>query len=164
MAASAKRIGLPAAIGIALAACSTSPDATADGTLKVSAEVADCPVIEHLDVVPLEVVRTGEIDVAGALSSGYPDREWSATAGSFDDSSALRTRYRCDLAGEQILTFTVDPGGPCEDAAQARVTCSFSPTCGDGVLDPGEECDDGNTSPGDGCSKRCLRKPVDAGD
>jgi cysteine-rich repeat protein len=30
-----------------------------------------------------------------------------------------------------------------------------SATCGDGVVDPGEECDDGNTIDGDGCSG-CL--------
>ncbi|MEO6777578.1 MAG: DUF4215 domain-containing protein [Kofleriaceae bacterium] len=30
------------------------------------------------------------------------------------------------------------------------------PRCGDGVLDPGEECDDGNPSSGDGCSATCL--------
>lgn len=31
--------------------------------------------------------------------------------------------------------------------------CDF---CGDGVLDPGEECDDGNLVDGDGCSAVCL--------
>ncbi|MBX3247794.1 MAG: DUF1996 domain-containing protein [Myxococcales bacterium] len=29
-------------------------------------------------------------------------------------------------------------------------------TCGDGVLDPTEECDDGNTESGDGCSAFCV--------
>ena len=29
-------------------------------------------------------------------------------------------------------------------------------TCGDGVVDVGEECDDGGTSGGDGCSATCL--------
>ncbi len=30
------------------------------------------------------------------------------------------------------------------------------PFCGDGVLDPGEECDDGNNIDGDGCSANCT--------
>jgi len=30
------------------------------------------------------------------------------------------------------------------------------PRCGDGFLDPGEECDDGNTFSGDGCSDKCV--------
>ncbi|MEP6862757.1 MAG: myxococcus cysteine-rich repeat containing protein [Deltaproteobacteria bacterium] len=29
------------------------------------------------------------------------------------------------------------------------------PTCGNGVVDPGETCDDGNTNNGDGCSSTC---------
>jgi cysteine-rich repeat protein len=29
------------------------------------------------------------------------------------------------------------------------------PTCGDGALDPGEQCDDGNTNNGDGCDRTC---------
>jgi len=29
------------------------------------------------------------------------------------------------------------------------------PTCGDGFVDPGEQCDDGNTVSGDGCSASC---------
>jgi len=28
--------------------------------------------------------------------------------------------------------------------------------CGDGTLDPGEQCDDGNTTNGDGCSSECV--------
>ncbi len=28
--------------------------------------------------------------------------------------------------------------------------------CGDGILNPGEECDDGNTVEGDGCSAVCT--------
>ena len=37
-----------------------------------------------------------------------------------------------------------------------EVTClGGPPVCGDGHLDPGEECDDGNTQNGDGCSSTC---------
>ena len=32
------------------------------------------------------------------------------------------------------------------------------PTCGDGVIDTGEECDDMNTNGGDGCSADCLNE------
>src|SRR5262245_64750215 len=31
--------------------------------------------------------------------------------------------------------------------------------CGDGILDPGEECDDGNNANGDGCSATCTKEP-----
>ena len=33
------------------------------------------------------------------------------------------------------------------------------PYCGDGNLDPGEECDDGNNVDGDGCSANCTYEP-----
>jgi cysteine-rich repeat protein len=33
-------------------------------------------------------------------------------------------------------------------------------TCGNGVLDPGEQCDDGNTVDGDGCSASCLSELI----
>ena len=29
-------------------------------------------------------------------------------------------------------------------------------TCGDGVVDPGEQCDDGNLESGDGCEASCA--------
>jgi cysteine-rich repeat protein len=34
-------------------------------------------------------------------------------------------------------------------------------TCGDGIVDCGEECDDGNTIDGDGCSSECRLEPFD---
>jgi cysteine-rich repeat protein len=34
------------------------------------------------------------------------------------------------------------------------------PACGDGLLDPGEECDDGNTLLGDGCADDCTFEVV----
>lgn len=34
------------------------------------------------------------------------------------------------------------------------------PACGDGALDPGEECDDGNLVDGDGCSSVCTIEPL----
>ena len=33
------------------------------------------------------------------------------------------------------------------------------PGCGDGLTQPGEECDDGNQASGDGCSPACLAEP-----
>ena len=36
----------------------------------------------------------------------------------------------------------------------------FAPICGNGVLDPGEQCDDGNLAAGDCCSPACRFEPV----
>ncbi|MHC4129635.1 MAG: hypothetical protein ACYSUA_16025, partial [Planctomycetota bacterium] len=62
------------------------------------------------------------------------------------------------------LTLTVDPvQDPDPDPADLynaafRVRGTAS-TCGDGVTDPGEDCDDGNNITGDGCPMGCLKTP-----
>jgi cysteine-rich repeat protein len=38
------------------------------------------------------------------------------------------------------------------------------PACGNGIGEPGEECDDGNTLPGDGCSLTCTIEVGECGD
>ncbi|MHC4970578.1 MAG: hypothetical protein ACYTF4_18450, partial [Planctomycetota bacterium] len=59
------------------------------------------------------------------------------------------------------LTLTVDPvQDPDPDPADLynaafRVRGTAS-TCGDGWVDPGEDCDDGNNTSGDGCPMGCL--------
>ncbi|MBN1773332.1 MAG: hypothetical protein JXB32_18870, partial [Deltaproteobacteria bacterium] len=45
---------------------------------------------------------------------------------------------------------------PDADAAEDRVG---PPACGDGVLDPGEECDDADLLPADGCDESCRLEP-----
>ena len=53
-----------------------------------------------------------------------------------------------------ICAFGVDAG---VDAAtpDAGLDVRTMRPCGDGVLDPGEQCDDGNTNSGDGCNAFC---------
>jgi len=43
--------------------------------------------------------------------------------------------------------------GPGENGVNCPEDCAV---CGNGVLEPGEECDDGNIAPGDGCSATCT--------
>lgn len=55
---------------------------------------------------------------------------------------------------------------PCsEDAGNCYVDYDAGPACGDGVVNPGEECDDGNSLAGDGCNGACNVEPFfDCGD
>ncbi len=53
----------------------------------------------------------------------------------------------CNESETARLTFTLD--GTCSEA-------SCNDLCGNGMLDPGEECDDGNLIGGDGCSAMCT--------
>jgi cysteine-rich repeat protein len=53
----------------------------------------------------------------------------------------------------------VDPGEACDDGNNVSgdgCPADCSAHCGDGVVDPGEACDDGNTVSGDGCSADCT--------
>ncbi len=51
-------------------------------------------------------------------------------------------------------TCTKEPD--CQDASGKTQACTTS--CGDGNLDPGEDCDDGNGLDGDGCSSKCKEE------
>ena len=51
-------------------------------------------------------------------------------------------------------TCTKEPS--CQDASGKTQACTTS--CGDGNLDPGEDCDDGNGLDGDGCSSKCKKE------
>jgi len=51
-------------------------------------------------------------------------------------------------------TCTKEPN--CLDSSGKTQACSA--TCGDGNIDPNEECDDGNLSDGDGCSSTCKKE------
>jgi cysteine-rich repeat protein len=44
----------------------------------------------------------------------------------------------------------------CQDSSGKTQACSTA--CGDGRLDPGEDCDDGNLVNGDGCSSSCKKE------
>jgi len=47
-------------------------------------------------------------------------------------------------------------GGGNAPSPDAAVTHDAAAFCGDGHLDPGEQCDDGNNTSGDGCSANCV--------
>jgi fibro-slime domain-containing protein len=64
-------------------------------------------------------------------------------------------------SGPQIFAMfdaghPVGPGAACDGASCVDATMSI---CGDGVVEPGEQCDDGNSIPGDGCSGVCQIEP-----
>ncbi|MFH1426079.1 MAG: DUF4215 domain-containing protein, partial [Candidatus Kerfeldbacteria bacterium] len=47
-------------------------------------------------------------------------------------------------------------GGSCRNNQCTTEGDCICPACGDGTVDPGEECDDGNNTDGDGCSAQCT--------
>jgi len=61
------------------------------------------------------------------------------------ESKTLKARACHDNTQSMIVSETYEVGW---------IYCDYC--CGDGVLDPGEECDDGNNIDGDGCSADCT--------
>lgn len=53
---------------------------------------------------------------------------------------------------------------PADDGPDLVADEAAPGSCGDGLLDPGEECDDGNTTDGDGCDGDCTYSCHDATD
>ncbi len=69
--------------------------------------------------------------------------------------------------GNEKITFQAPPNtdywvfvdGDANDSGSFILEIAVVPTCGDGVVDYGEECDDGNLTPKDGCSESCRIEP-----
>lgn len=94
-----------------------------------------CPTIQSWAVTPTQVsVPDGLIDVAvTAGDSGGTDRltyAWGATAGSFADSAAPSTTYRCATLGPQTLTLTVSDG---QSSPVCTATGTFLVSCDSGT-------------------------------
>jgi len=60
------------------------------------------------------------------------------------------------VEGPDTVNVRVVSIGGTSPASAADVFTYVAPTCGNGRLDPGEQCDDGNTFNGDGCSAACT--------
>lgn len=172
--------GLDAAMDVTL-----SPDGlyayTAAATDDAVAVFSRNPTTGALTFVEMQRDGIGGVDglngaTAVALS---PTGSRLYAAGVDDDAIAVFTRnpttgvltfteiQRDGVAGADglngIRSLAIAPTGShlyaaaqIDDAASAfQVTL-----CGDGLIDPGEECDDGNTADGDCCSATCRFEPV----
>ncbi|HET9626176.1 MAG TPA: DUF4215 domain-containing protein [Kofleriaceae bacterium] len=109
-------------------------------------------------------------------------RNEAAPAGTTcDDGNPCNGAGTCDAQGQCELSAPLPAGASCSDgnACNGIETCDFfgicepgTPPvipgggvctlthCGDGFVDPGEECDDGNSNDFDGCSNLCTLAPV----
>jgi len=92
-------------------------------------------------------------DSSGVYVIGhYPDPQLNA--GVWDMS--LGTPY--PVFGPAQVDLGVDPFPTNVDYVIDDPACA-APYCGDGNVDPGEECDDGNQFDDDGCSAECTVEP-----
>lgn len=81
--------------------------------------------------------------------------------GCYSDAAGQETKgSTAALSNASELTCTAAGSGsetPAQEATPAGRHCRHHGRChcGDGVLQPGEQCDDGNHANGDGCDARC---------
>ena len=69
-------------------------------------------------------------------------------------SYLVPTGQKFKRAGKQGIVLA---GNPVSGTVTATATKSWVlPQCGNGVTEPGEQCDDGNTSNTDACTNACL--------
>lgn len=91
----------------------------------------------------------------GGPSSGGSGggEEKDGSAGDAGPGSLDAQQRDTGAVGEDVGTMD---SSPTEDAGVDAAETGPVSTCGDGVKDPGEECDDGNLVDGDGCSSYCA--------
>ncbi|MBN2016055.1 DUF4215 domain-containing protein [Candidatus Dojkabacteria bacterium] len=107
-----------------------------------------------IDVLANDTDPDGNINPSSVYISVAPTH---GTIDSIDPSNGnIRYTASHDFAGIDVFTYGVcDTQGLCATAT-VTITINYCPSCPNGVLDPGEECDDGNYNDGDGCSSNCT--------
>ena len=76
-------------------------------------------------------------------------------------SAALSTCMACDVDGNG--TVGINELVKAVNAALNGCTPTTGAICGNGHMEPGEECDDGNTFGGDGCAANCTTETMRQG-
>lgn len=127
---------------------------------------ANCPQIISWELAPLVTSVGGRVDLqASAVSSadaGSVVVRWGAIRGHIDAPSP-NTTFTCLTGGNQAITLTATAGS-CDAVEKFSVFC-VPPKCGDGHLDPGEQCNPPNgTTCLDGCSLPCGDGLIEPGE
>ena len=65
-----------------------------------------------------------------------------------------------DAAGHPVAAGVIYNSDTGSDFIVVNPGVPAGPQCGDGVVEPGEDCDDGNTADGDCCSATCQFEPA----
>ncbi len=73
--------------------------------------------------------------------------------------AGVRVTETCPTKGENIPTC--GPWSSVGESSDAPGDGGVEGFCGDGNVDPGEDCDEGDTVPGDGCSSTCQFEASD---
>ena len=106
----------------------------------------------------------GVLSGAETCDTAIPAGAMDACPTDCDDMDActadtLRRPGTCfAICANDAITVPRDGDMCCPSGATALTDDDCMPICGNGAVEPGEECDDGGTTPGDGCDAMCRRE------
>ncbi|MBI5507985.1 MAG: DUF4215 domain-containing protein [Deltaproteobacteria bacterium] len=164
-------------------ACTTDPDcySRVPGTAcNLTATTPYCYLPERARVDTYAVDRDSGVNVLDVLANdsfgdgictGDDTGVISVTASFYGGTVAVSASGRsvdytpppgiCGVT--DLFSYTADLGADARSGDPdhtADVFVFIACVCGNGVVNPGEDCDDGGTTPGDGCDARCHFEPV----
>jgi len=104
------------------------------GSVSVNGKTNVCPVIDGLSANPSQVNVGSTIALSGAAhdTDNGPSPlsyKWSATSGTFDDSTLASPVFKCTTVGASTITLVASDGDTsanCADTLTTTVTCSQS--------------------------------------
>jgi cysteine-rich repeat protein len=125
-----------------------------------------------------QLCTAGNACIAGGCGNGIIERTESCEDGNAvgGDGCSANCLFELGLpctSSDQCESVSCGPNGVCvcnehSDCAMTGAVCRDAscvlPACGDGFVDPGEECDDGNSSSSDVCSNTCQQQPPGDGE
>jgi len=116
-------------------------------------QAAVCAVDSFCCAVQWDSICAGEAQaMCGDLCGGG----LGATLACNDDFCGLQSQITFPVVAGQC--YKIQVGGFLGATGTGVITLQ-QPVCGNGILEPGEECDDGNNSDGDGCDANCVLEP-----
>lgn len=117
--------------------------------------VLTCPQLIYPRHVAFQFSAEGSTDPDGSIVQYQWD--WGGAQTNNNTSAPTTSRNFVNL-GAHLVTLTVvdNEGGTATDSCWIIV----DGTCGNGVLDPGEQCDDANEINNDSCTWTCTINPV----
>jgi hypothetical protein len=126
-----------------------------------------CPTITSWAISPLQTSVGGRVNLQATAAATTDAGEqvsllWRGIRGRIEAPAPVTT-FTCLTGGNQAITLSAAAAG-CESVASFSVFC-VAPKCGDGHLDPGEQCDPPNgTTCLAGCSLPCGDGIIETGE
>jgi cysteine-rich repeat protein len=149
----------------ATATVTPTPTVTATVTSTATVTVTPTATITPTPTVTVTLTPTRTVSatasVTPTVTATYtptptvtPTATGTATSTATPSSTPTTTPTPSSSTTPTATPVTTPSGTPVATATPGGVGC------GNGTLDPGEECDDGNTADGDGCSSQCRSELI----